>query len=316
MTDIKVVNRKDTWVPDATVAVKRESAFLMIRTALAMTDLYPTHHHEQLSLALWKWTEGLGVSPHPKYNIPYISAGVLHGESPTPVNHEHVGTRKELRQELLSRRWSDDELRTFLEQEAVACIVTVEEHAALGASKKKGWQRYVDAGIAVWDRGAQRWLDLADGRSLAPREVVANAGLEIRRGNDLADDVQGLIAAQAKPDKAALLRRLVRTARFATAVSVPACTRAGDVQKYFRIHDALIEEPTRTVAYAHWSGKVDLALRPDDVPSGPLDGLWTIRTDKTYGVSCRIVDEQTLAAAEELLSLALQNLRQGVSAEA
>ena len=75
--------------------------------------------------------------------------------APASINHEHVWTRKELREKLLAKPRDVEELEQFLTTYGVACIVTVQEHGKLSTSKKAGWLRYVEQGIPVWDRQAE-----------------------------------------------------------------------------------------------------------------------------------------------------------------
>lgn len=60
-----------------------------------------------------------------------------------PVNHEHVFPRKWLVRRLLTIDPASSDFETFLDDHGVACVVTVEEHAALGAATGTGWMRYV-----------------------------------------------------------------------------------------------------------------------------------------------------------------------------
>jgi hypothetical protein len=78
-------------------------------------------------------------------------------------------------------------------------------------------------------------------------------------------------------------------ARFASAVAAPSVTRTGTISKHFRIHDALIGEPTAAVAYAHCTGKVDLALTQKDLPDSLARDPRVTRLKKpTHAVTLRI----------------------------
>ncbi|MET9317106.1 hypothetical protein ABZX12_35265 [Kribbella sp. NPDC003505] len=55
----------------------RASSLQLISQLLRLQDVAPRHHRELLSIALWKWTEAPGGKPYPKYNIRYVSRGVL-----------------------------------------------------------------------------------------------------------------------------------------------------------------------------------------------------------------------------------------------
>lgn len=106
------------------------------------------------------------------------------------------------------------------------------------------------------------------------------------------------------------LHELNRIARFTSAVAVVATGRSGDLSAYYRIHDAQLAEPSRAVAYPHWSGRVDFALEWSDVPSELRAAGARKLAKATYSVTIKIVDQPTRRAAEELLFLALAKLRE------
>lgn len=65
------------------------------------------------------------------------------------LRHEHVVPRRLMIQKLMG---ADPAVLT----EAVACVVTIDEHAQLGDGA--GWERYWTAKIRVWDRATGHWL--------------------------------------------------------------------------------------------------------------------------------------------------------------
>jgi hypothetical protein len=307
LTDVSVVNVSKQYVADANVAKNRRSALRLIQHLLAMDGLTDAHRKEQLSLALWKWTEAEGVRPNAKYNTRYCSAGVMTASSPTQINHEHVWTRKHLVTELLARPWSESELENLLIAKGVACIVTVEEHGKLGGTTGQGWTRYVQAMIPVYDRATERWRDLETPRTRSTTPVTLHA---IPERPAVTPTIEELIDAHASEKSAPLLLRLQRMARFASAVAVPSFKKSGQIARYYRIHDSFISEPTRAVAYPHWTGKVDFALKPEDIPLPMLDDPRVrILRQPTYAVRCTLKDEESLAIVEELLFLALEKVR-------
>jgi len=121
------------------------SAITAIETILPL-DLYLAHKKELLSVCIWKITEADG-----KLKVRYWSEGAIDNQS-SKLQHEHVHERKELIARLLS-----GEAVESVVTDAVACIVTREEHSQLGLSTSPGWQRYKDSGIRVYDAKAQRW---------------------------------------------------------------------------------------------------------------------------------------------------------------
>jgi hypothetical protein len=95
---------------------------------------------------IWAITEA-----HGKYKTRFRSEGVRN----TPdckIQHEHVSPRRELIGEIMK----DPENCERILKDAVACVVTEEEHRLLTKVSKenpqlKGWQRYKEAGITVYD---------------------------------------------------------------------------------------------------------------------------------------------------------------------
>ncbi|MFA6528359.1 MAG: hypothetical protein WCT46_02355 [Candidatus Gracilibacteria bacterium] len=105
------------------------------------------HKKELLSCLIWKTTEASG-----KYNTRYVSKGVFNGGF--PVEHEHVFTRKTLVEKMLR---NPEDIRLVID-EAVACLVTKEEHGSLSKSNRDGWERYEDIGIKIYDRLKGKWI--------------------------------------------------------------------------------------------------------------------------------------------------------------
>lgn len=116
-----------------------QSAIVAIRAILPL-DLYPAHKRELLGVCIWKITEADG-----KKKVRYWSEGATSSE-PSNLQHEHVHERKELISRLLNNEAVD-----LVVKDAVACMVTKEEHYLLGSSNSSGWQRYKDTGIKVFD---------------------------------------------------------------------------------------------------------------------------------------------------------------------
>jgi hypothetical protein len=296
----------------------RNSALALIRQLVAMTDVHEKHHREAISLALWKWTEAFGVAPHAKYNIRYVSRGVMEGAPDDKVNHEHVFPRKWLVARLMKIEPASHEFEAFLDENGAACIVTMEEHGALGAARGTGWERYVGAGVDVYDRLHRQYVEpaaLAAGGEVGdvPQPLPETQDSEYeeditaspRHDGSVTDDIHRFAAVERIP----VLLRLARSAHLALGVTVR--QRSKNAPTYFRVHDAVIEEPTRTAAYVNFNGTVDLALKYDDLPDRlRLDCVEPRPENRgAYGVRCRLSDDASLAAAEELISLALERIR-------
>lgn len=141
----------------------------------------------------WEWTAAPGIAPYPKYNIRYVSEGVISATSPDDINHKQGHTRKSLIAALLEHPWTDEGLESFLDERGVACVDSTTEHAVLGGSNEQGWERYVEAGVQVYDRAIGQFVDRQTKRASSATEPAAPS----IRAMDLGDDaVAREIAAQ------------------------------------------------------------------------------------------------------------------------
>jgi hypothetical protein len=134
--------------PRPDVDQRRLSAIRLAQAILAAPDVTLTHRRELLSIVVWKYTE----ADAGKWGVRYRSDGVLNRTGGV-VQHEHVKPRKQIVDELLSS--ASAEVPGVLAS-SVACLVSAEEHRALGAVPPdlSGWARYEAAGVRVWDLGA------------------------------------------------------------------------------------------------------------------------------------------------------------------
>ena len=128
---------------------ERLASAIKAADALVGLDLYPQHKRELLSICVWKATELDG-----KWNTCFCSRGALEAGPETKLNHEHVIERKKQ----VDRMLSGEAVAKVL-KEAVACIVTVDEHKLLTETSRtrpnlEGWERYRAARIEVIDRSA------------------------------------------------------------------------------------------------------------------------------------------------------------------
>lgn len=122
-----------------------QSAIIAINALLPL-DLHHAHKTELIRVCLWKITEADG-----KKKVRYWSEGAMSNAN-AKLQHEHVHEMREL----ISRLLAGEEIRNVV-NDAVACMVTEQEHASLRKSSSTGWQRYKDAGINVFDSKDQRW---------------------------------------------------------------------------------------------------------------------------------------------------------------
>ena len=133
MPDVGIVNYATSYVPTTAVTAGQQSALALVSQLLQLQHVSERHLTELLSIGLWKWTEAAGVAPYAKFNLRYVSGGVLHPDGPVSINHEHVWPRRWLIQRLRAKTtWSAEGLSEFLNTYGVACVVTVQEHALLG----------------------------------------------------------------------------------------------------------------------------------------------------------------------------------------
>jgi hypothetical protein len=132
-------------VPDSRADDIVRSAVSAIRGILPL-DIINEHKRILISRMIWAITEA-----HGKYKTRFRSEGVLTVPD-CKIQHEHVFTRKELISEIMN---NPENCERILEN-AVACVVTEEEHKALTKVGRehpnlKGWDRYRRAGITVYD---------------------------------------------------------------------------------------------------------------------------------------------------------------------
>jgi hypothetical protein len=122
------------------------SAKLAIR-ALIPLDLLLAHKKELLSVCIWKITEADG-----KTKVRYWTEAAIVA-SKHELQHEHVHERNEL----IARLLSGEDVESVL-SDAIACMVTKDEHKKLGDSKCLGWLRYQESGIQVYDALKSQWI--------------------------------------------------------------------------------------------------------------------------------------------------------------
>jgi hypothetical protein len=150
------------WSESQQSAAIFASALAQARFAVGSPDLIDVHRRGLINQAIWQVTGSEG-----KYTTRYRSRGVLELEASGPVDkwwsqlrHEHVVTRASL-----TRRILEGEDPATVLADAVACIVTIDEHRRLSVYDKShyGWERYRLAGIEVIDMEDGTTFDLAPG---------------------------------------------------------------------------------------------------------------------------------------------------------
>jgi hypothetical protein len=126
--------------------IRLESAFCAVKGLLEI-ELYPAHKKKLLSDCIWIITEVDG-----KYKTRFRSEGAINESNQKNLRHEHVFERQFIVDELLSN--PSDYEKILLQ--AVACVVTKEEHERLTSATNKdknlqGWDRYKFTNIKVFD---------------------------------------------------------------------------------------------------------------------------------------------------------------------
>ena len=118
-----------------------ESATTAIEGCLQLPIL-ERHKRDIISGMLWKITEARG-----KYKTRYRSIGSK--EPGVKLQHEHVYTRKDVTDRILAE---PERVREIL-RDAIACVVTVDEHRRLSTvdPSLRGWDRYTAAGVEYED---------------------------------------------------------------------------------------------------------------------------------------------------------------------
>lgn len=133
------------------------SAVTAIKGILTL-QIIDGHKKTLISRMIWAITEA-----HGKYKTRFRSEGAV--TSNCRMQHEHVYPRRELIAEIMK---DPDRCENILAN-AVACVVTEEEHKLLTRVSRenpdlKGWDRYKKAGITVYDMQSDgKYIDPSNG---------------------------------------------------------------------------------------------------------------------------------------------------------
>ena len=116
---------------------------------LNSNDILEKHKNIILSEVIWYISEVDG-----KHTTRYRSKTVVdlaenNPNSQTKIIHEHVYTRKSLREEM---KKNPSQFSLVLDK-VTSCVVTIDEHKKLDDTEI-GWERYKSAGIEVFDMSA------------------------------------------------------------------------------------------------------------------------------------------------------------------
>ncbi|MBI4173246.1 MAG: hypothetical protein HY519_00840 [Candidatus Aenigmarchaeota archaeon] len=128
------------YIPKIGREQKLKDLYLLAKTIIDL-EMGNEIKYKFLRHVIWSITTVDGT-----YNTKYRSKSVL-SRREVPINHEHVWTVKQIREELLK---NPENYQNILDKKAIGCIVTREEHNQLPGDKR-GWERYKNAGIIVMD---------------------------------------------------------------------------------------------------------------------------------------------------------------------
>ena len=137
------------FTPHAKGEERRRSIAQLIKIIVGIDDplVLDEQKLQAIDTLLWKFTEADG-----KHNTPFRSLAALKVSSKSQLRHDHVGTREQLKYLLIK---SIPDKVDFILQEAVGCLVTIEEHDRLPHDGQTfGWKRYEK------EHGDVQWVDL------------------------------------------------------------------------------------------------------------------------------------------------------------
>lgn len=132
---------KDKITPEKQI----EDSKTIIKAVLEL-DVHNDMKRKVIDLMLWNITGAYG-----KYKLSYISVAAKDNPK-LKINHEHVFRKKTMIDRIMQE---PNKVENILE-EAIGCVVTVEEHTRLREIEKvnkdvDGWERYKLAQIKVLD---------------------------------------------------------------------------------------------------------------------------------------------------------------------
>lgn len=136
----KTFNLNQTYVPHRNRSAKLNDLFHLAETLLQL-NVSVALKKKFFRYIIWDITSVDGT-----YKTRFRSETVL-GVNEVPINHEHVWQVQSITSEILA---NPNQLRTILNNKAVACIVSKEEHDRL-PDDLQGWARYSAANIRVRD---------------------------------------------------------------------------------------------------------------------------------------------------------------------
>ena len=109
---------------------------------------------EIFNTLIWKF----GEAPNGKYKLRYRSNGSLAITDKKLLHHEHVILRKEIKKKLIEAK-NEEEVSEIVGN-IETCVVTRKEHEKLHKTKSRGWDRYKDADIKVFDVSGDKTIKI------------------------------------------------------------------------------------------------------------------------------------------------------------
>ena len=86
--NVDVLRNLGEYIATETMASREISIAKAILTLMESPGIDARHRRQLIDIALWKFTEASGMSPHPKYNLRYVSDGARNLEVASSLNHE------------------------------------------------------------------------------------------------------------------------------------------------------------------------------------------------------------------------------------
>ncbi len=149
------LNSENKFIENEKSLIILTSAEEVIKCVVCNTKVSDRHKGEVISLMIWMITER-----HGKWNTRYRSEKAKGMRSKDcGIRHDHVYRRKDLIDCILK----DHKNISAILESAIACVVTKEEHERLNQIDKKkpylkGWDRYKEANITVYDMQTNKVL--------------------------------------------------------------------------------------------------------------------------------------------------------------
>lgn len=150
------IDPKNKYIENKKSLMILTSAREVVKCIVCNQRVSGKHKKEIISLMIWMITERFG-----KWNARFRSEKARYMKSKDGgIRHEHVYRRKDLIHNILN----NSKNTSAILKNAIACIVTKEEHLMLNKIDKDkpnldGWDRYKEAKIRVYDMQTNKFME-------------------------------------------------------------------------------------------------------------------------------------------------------------